>query len=270
MVKTESINSVDYKNLSIEEQAYRLIYHYVLNSRPHIYAILRDIGSDAIDDFVSYAYEYILIHISRYDNNRSNISTFIYNTLDYLYPIFICQTKYQISFNTARAMAGNNSSRITPEQKERLISFYDYTKQLSVDGSSVSLMPNDEDNNELPDLNLADPNANVEDIVLNSEIYENKILEVFYDEIDKYINRTKSLRDNEDIKRRNKDIILRMALKQDKSDTLQTIADDYNITRERVRQIYKKFCIWAQKNNNLRNVLGLGRYKPEVKRRRNG
>ena len=58
--------------------------------------------------------------------------------------------------------------------------------------------------------------------------------------------------------------------RQDRSDTLQTIADDYGITRERVRQIYHKFCLWAQKNNNIRNVLGLGRYEPEVKRRRNG
>lgn len=266
MVKTKNINNVDYKNLPIEEQAYRIIYNYAL-VKPHLYSILKDIGSDAVEDFVGYAYEYILTYLSRYDSSRGKLSTFIYSTLDYLYPIFIYQVKYNVSFYTARAMT---NSRVTPEYREKLINFYDNTKQISIDGGSVSSIFTDEDNDSLPNMALADPDVNVEDTILDGEVNDNKILEVFNEEIDKYIDRINRIKNNSENAKRNKDIILRMTLRQDRSDTLQTIADDYGITRERVRQIYHKFCLWAQKNNNLRNVLGLGRYEPEVKRRRNG
>lgn len=267
MVKTDSLKNVDYKNLSIEEQVYKLIYHYAL-TRPQIYSLLTNISSDAIEDFVSYAYTYVLSYMKRYDSNRGKLSTFIYSTLDYLYPIFIYQVKYNVSFYTARTMTNIN---VTSEHRERLLNLYNNNKQIDVCCDTI-MTPYLSDSNgagneyeAIPDMSLADPDADVENLVLNGDEHNNQILNVFEEEVDKFVNRPGSKNAE-----RNKDIIFRMSLREGKSDTLQTIASDYGLTRERVRQIYNKFTSWASKNNNLRTVLGLGRYEPEVKHRRNG
>lgn len=257
----ESLKNVDYTKLSLKEQAYKLVCNYVLSSRPKIYGLLRDSGNDAVDDFISYAYEYILASLKRFDSSRGNLSTFIYNTLDYLYPVFVYQAKYHVSYYTAKLMS--STTRVDEEKRKRLINMYSSGKHIDTCNDSILTAQLDSSGQDeyanIPDMALADPNAYVEEQVINAQ--DSYILQILETEVDKYVNRPGSKNEQAE---RNKDIIYRLIL--DKEDnTLQKIADDYGLTRERVRQIFLRFCDWAKRNNNLRTALGLGRYKPEEK-----
>lgn len=244
-------SSVDYKNQSLEEQLFRLIASYAYNNT-NVYAQLAN-TTDGIEDFMSFAYTHLLSELlPKWDPEKGSLSTYVYSTLDYLYPVFIAQAKYQVSFSMGRKLT--SSTRLEQRDKYKEI----YVNKSSIDTCSTILMTNKtpKDNNndsdtQIPDSSLADPNSNIEKY--EEDEFNQDILKIFDSCLDRYFDRPSTVKDNIE---RNKEIIKTYTLNRQDS-TLQNIGNKYNLSRERVRQICDKFYRWASKDKELRSVLGL-------------
>lgn len=225
---------------------YKLIYSYAVNS-----PILRQsFPGDEIQNFVNTAFIYYIDNTYQsFDETKGKLSTHIYSSLDYLAPFLRNMAMYDTSQNLAKILSHTNKR--TDDTYKRVKYMTRFAK--SIDCTNTTLYSNcdgDEDNlNYKSDKALTDDGG-----ILEYENYaDNEILyKIYKDCLDRWINKYPPER--QDMLR---DIVNSRIFGNEEKDklTLQVVADKYNLTRERIRQIQKGFINYAKKDKKLRAAL---------------
>lgn len=258
MTKIVSDNIKHHYNDDIESQVYKIIMKYTSNNKSlmcNLYYNSNN-GQDNFLNFVNNAYIYILEHdfLSRYDKNKSTISTYVYTIMKYLTPLFLIQTKYNVSSQTARLMLTKRNNI-----GDSVRSIYQNSSYIDMSTSRVSLNNHrncsDEDIS-FTDNNLLDDNSDPYYLMIENNMdYYTKILD---DAIIRYCD-THGNKQNRD---RNIDILRKYLifnnydnLIQDKKFTLEQLGECHSLTKERVRQIIQKFRTWVINDSKIKELL---------------
>ena len=240
------------KTEDIKMQIYKLVVKFTYNQKGIIDILKCD---DKIQDFICYAYTHYIDKIyPNFDPSKSALSTHVYACLNHLYMYFIIQTRYHVSFSTARAML--NSKNIKTKEFYNLL--YNSKTLDTLQGGIDSFIESESDAKEniihfdssLADMTFEPYNylyANVKAQTVE-EIKNTAFGKVF----DKYITRYfKSIKKPETKYQaiRDRDLIWEYTFRQDKhKSSLQSLGDKWDgISRERVRQIVSGFYTWLRK-----------------------
>lgn len=239
-------------NIDDKEQVYRLIMSYA-RSNSAIVDSLRNY-EDGIVDFVSYAYVHFMeVFYDKYNPNISKLSTYVYTTMSYLYPIFVNQVKYSLDFNSARKLINS----FKPEVRDIMRKMYAERKTVDFCDTSIEigtddLSGGDDDDIKYMDLSLADPNDCIENLL--NEYNDEDLYKQFDLILDRYI-KLKNIRNGDRAKEIIKEYTFRNMNVNDNRITLESIGNKHGLTRERIRQILSKFYIWARNDKELKACL---------------
>lgn len=221
--------------MSIEEQIYLLICKYAKKEK-----VVSSLGGrsaenydDLEQDFIHNAYVcYMYYAYPSYDSNRSKISTHLYRYLNWYYMSFVLMSKHQISFK---------------KSKDLLLTKNDNLGKIINAVSLTEIIENDKGDEFCADSFLEDKSIKPSYICAN----DSNIINVFIDSVNRYVNNFRRVSKN---KERDKTIIISYILYKDYGITYQNLGNKYNITRECVQQIIKKYTNWAVKDPKLRTA----------------
>lgn len=224
---------------------YKLIYSYAINSP----ILKQSFPGDEIQNFVNTAFVYYIDNTYQsFDETKGKLSTHIYSSLDYLAPFL----RNMAIYNTSQTLA-----KILSRTAKRISDTYqkvDYMTKFtrSIDCTNTTLYSNCDDEDNLSyksDKALSDDGGipEYEDYVDNEIAYK-----TYKDCLDRWINKYPPKK--HDMLR---DIINSRIFGNEEKDrlTLQAIADKYNLTRERIRQIQRNFINYAKNDKELRAAL---------------
>lgn len=262
------MNVIDKTDKSLENQAYQLILKYTSNNKVLMYNFYNSSydGRDSFFNFVNNAYVYILDHkyLDRYNAERSKLSTYIYTIMKCLTPLFLTQTIYNVSSNTARLMLTerNNIGNIVKSiyQNNNYIDTLDSKINVASSGSSSR----DEDEVCFIDSSLADYDSDpYYQMIENNQKY---YIEALDNAIVRYCNK----QNNKDNIERNIDILRKYLIYNNYSNfgnsekfTLEVLAKNYGLTRQGVQQIIQRFRNWVITcDSTIKNLIT--NYKKEV------
>lgn len=225
---------------------YKLIYSYAINS-----PILRQsFPGDEIQNFVNTAFIYYIDNTYQsFDETKGKLSTHIYSSLDHLAPFLRNMAIYNTSQTLAKILSHTTKKTSDNYQKVNYMTRF----ARSIDCTSTTLYSNcdsDEGNlNYKSDRALSDDGGipEYEDYVDNEIAYK-----IYKDCLGRWVNKYPSKRHD-----MLKDIINSRIFGNEEKDrlTLQAVADKYNLTRERIRQIQKDFINYAKEDKELRAAL---------------
>ena len=224
---------------------YKLIYSYAINSP----ILKQSFPGDEIQNFVNTAFVYYIDNTYQsFDETKGKLSTHIYSSLDYLAPFLRNMAIYNTSQTLAKILS--HTAKRTSDTYQKV----DYMTKFarSIDCINTTLYSNYDDEDNLSyksDKALSDDGGipEYEDYVDNEIAYK-----TYKDCLDRWINKYPPKR--HDMLR---DIINSRIFGNEEKDrlTLQAIADKYNLTRERIRQIQRDFINYAKNDKELRTAL---------------
>lgn len=233
---------------SLEEQAYKIIINYAYTE--HNIASILENDRDKILDFIHYAYIYVLDRINKYYNkDKGKLTTFIYSVLNNhcVYNTFLNQAKYNVSESVARTMSRCNDNT---NKKEIMSNLYIYPKPINSCSTELDNNIENIDNGKTKVYDTAlmtksgEPDGSPEDYFNENSF----VLDFINRKIDEYF-KIKIWFEDYDMHR---DIIIRYIF--DDSTTLQSLGDEYNVTRERIRQIVKKFTDFLKNDKEFKDL----------------
>lgn len=231
-----------------------------------IYIAKKFTGSFNVDfeDIVSYGFEGLIIAINKYDVDTGNkFSTYAYNwiasvirrrcskeSLLISIPAYIQNSiyKYCAKINEFYIENGyypsekeiNEILNVTEEERAMIFSYFDIKNMNSL---NIEINDDPHDYTELGDM-IADS---------KKDEYESKeLFKIVNEMLDRYLETyvSKNKRDmyREIIKRR-------LCLDGENDETLEEISRDFNLSRERVRQIVDKFIKYVKSPNNIKKII---------------
>lgn len=224
---------------------YKLIYSYAINSP----ILKQSFPGDEIQNFVNTAFVYYIDNTYQsFDETKGKLSTHIYSSLDYLAPFLRNMAIYNTSQTLAKILS--RTAKRTSDTYQKVDYMTKFTR--SIDCTNTTLYSNCDDEDNLSyksDKALSDDGGipEYEDYVDNEIAYK-----TYKDCLDRWINKYPPKK--HDMLR---DIINSRIFGNEEKDrlTLQAIADKYNLTRERIRQIQKNFINYAKNDKELRAAL---------------
>lgn len=224
---------------------YKLIYSYAINSP----ILKQSFPGDEIQNFVNTAFVYYIDNTYQsFDETKGKLSTHIYSSLDYL-ALFL---RNMAIYNTSQTLAKilSRATKRTSDTYQKVNYMTKFAR--SIDCTNTTLYSNCDDEDNLSyksDKALSDDGGipEYEDYVDNEIAYK-----TYKDCLDRWINKYPPER--HDMLR---DIINSRIFGNKEKDklTLQAVADKYNLTRERIRQIQKSFINYAKEDKELRTAL---------------
>lgn len=224
---------------------YKLIYSYAINSP----ILKQSFPGDEIQNFVNTAFIYYIDNTYQsFDETKGKLSTHIYSSLDYLAPFLRNMAIYNTSQTLAKILS--RTAKRTSDMYQKV----DYMTKFarSIDCTNTTLYSNCDDEDNLSyksDKALSDDGGipEYEDYVDNEIAYK-----TYKDCLDRWVNKYPPKRHD-----MLKDIINSRIFGNEEKDklTLQAIADKYNLTRERIRQIQRDFINYAKNDKELRAAL---------------
>lgn len=225
---------------------YNLIYSYAINS-----PILRQsFPGDEIQNFVNTAFIYYIDNTYQsFDKTKGKLSTHIYSSLDYLTPFLRNMAIYNTSQTLAKILS--HTAKRTSNSYQKVNYMTRFARSIDCTNTTIcSSCDNDEgDLSYKSDKALFDDGGipEYEDYINNKIVYK-----IYKDCLDKWVNKYSPKRHD-----MLKDIINSRIFGNEEKDklTLQAIADKYNLTRERIRQIQRDFINYAKENKELRAAL---------------
>lgn len=222
---------------------YKLIYKYAINS-----PILRQsFPGDEIQNFVNTAFVYYIDNTYQsFDETKGKLSTHIYSSLDYLASFLRNMAIYNTSKTLAKILS--HTAKETSDKYQKANYMTKFTR--SIDCTNTTIYSNcDDDLSYKSDRALSDDGGilEYEDYINNEIVYK-----IYNNCLDRWIN--KHPPERHDMLR---DIINSRIFGNKEKDklTLQAVADKYNLTRERIRQIQKSFINYAKEDKELRTAL---------------
>lgn len=224
---------------------YKLIYSYAINSP----ILKQSFPGDEIQNFVNTAFVYYIDNTYQsFDETKGKLSTHIYSSLDYLAPFLRNMAIYNTSQTLAKILS--RTAKRTSDTYQKVDYMTKFTR--SIDCTNTTLYSNCDDEDNLSyksDKALSDDGGipEYEDYVDNEIAYK-----TYKDCLDRWINKYPPKR--HDMLR---NIINSRIFGNEEKDklTLQAIADKYNLTRERIRQIQRDFINYAKNDKELRAAL---------------
>lgn len=224
---------------------YKLIYSYAINSP----ILKQSFPGDEIQNFVNTAFVYYIDNTYQsFDETKGKLSTHIYSSLDYLTPFLRNMAIYNTSQTLAKILS--RTAKRTSDTYQKV----DYMTKFarSIDCINTTLYSNCDDEDNLSyksDKALSDDGGipEYEDYIDNEIAYK-----TYKDCLDRWINKYPPKRHD-----MLKDIINSRIFGNEEKDklTLQAVADKYNLTRERIRQIQRNFINYAKEDKELRAAL---------------
>lgn len=226
---------------------YKLIYSYAVNS-----PILRQsFPGDEIQNFVNTAFIYYVDNTYQsFDETKGKLSTHIYSSLDYLAPFLKNMAMYDTSQTLAKILSHTAKRTNDNYQKANYMTRF----ARSIDCTSTTLYSNYYDGDE-DSLSYKSDKALTDDggIPEYENYVDNEIVYKIYKNcLNRWINKYPPERQN-----MLRDIVNSRIFGNEEKDkvTLQAVADRYDLTRERIRQIQKEFINYAKKDKELRAAL---------------
>lgn len=225
---------------------YKLIYSYAINS-----PILRQsFPGDEIQNFVNTAFVYYIDNTYQsFDETKGKLSTHIYSFLDYLAPFLRNMAIYNTSQTLAKILS--HTAKRTNDSYQKVNYMTKFARSIDCTNTTLYSSCNNEEGNlsYKSDKALSDDGGipEYEDYVDNEIAYK-----TYKNCLDKWVSKYPPKRHD-----MLKDIVNSRIFGNKEKDklTLQAIADKYNLTRERIRQIQRDFINYAKKDKELRAVL---------------
>lgn len=224
---------------------YKLIYSYAINSP----ILKQSFPGDEIQNFVNTAFVYYIDNTYQsFDETKGKLSTHIYSSLDYLAPFLRNMAIYNTSQTLAKILS--RTAKRTSDTYQKVDYMTKFARSINCTNTTLYSNCDDEDNlSYKSDKALSDDGGipEYEDYVDNEIAYK-----TYKDCLDRWINKYPPKR--HDMLR---NIINSRIFGNEEKDklTLQAIADKYNLTRERIRQIQRDFINYAKNDKELRAAL---------------
>lgn len=260
MNRVDSINKKLIDNIhdceddNVDIQIYKIISAYVYRTS-YISEAFKN-NKDKIQDVISIAYiDYLTNYKEKYKPEISTLSTYIFSVMNYKCPIYFYQAMYDISLNTARKC---RASYYDKNVIQKLHNMYGHPKSLDISYTGVESFTETDEDMLYVDKGLADPRDYIDEMLTNNN--DEQLYNTFSDIVDDYINKTKYKGKNSNMMTRDKDIIMRYTFGNHSGTnkvTLESLSQEWGLTRERVRQILKMFYKFARNNKKIKNILGI-------------
>ena len=243
----DNIHNCEDDNVDI--QIYKIISAYVYRTS-YISEAFKN-NKDKIQDVISTAYlDYLTNYKEKYEPEQSTLSTYVFSIMKYKCPVYFYQVMYDVSSTTARKCV---NSYYDKNVTRKLHNMYGNSESLDISYTGVESSAETDEDILYVDKGVADPRDYIDEMLTDNN--DEQLYNMFSNIVDNYVYKTK--RKNPDMV---KDVIMKYTFGNHSGDikvTLESLGQEWGLTRERIRQILKKFYDFAKNNKEIKNSLGI-------------